>query len=147
MIINKFLNRSSVIVQERSSISSSDHLLRDDILLLNSYECTGDHYRNNMNIELEMAMQQKGRSGIVLRFIKMDIYYLALEVHWITIGEVEVSLIKYIYNNRWILDKTMRKDWGSLGEWNRLMITMSGALIQVLLVHNGNPSIVISRTV
>jgi hypothetical protein len=77
----------------------------------------------------------------------MDIYYLALEVHWITIGEVEVSLIKYIYNNRWVLDKTMRKDWGSLGEWNRLMITMSGALIQVLLVHNGNPSIVISRTV
>ncbi len=131
MVVSKYLNRSSAIVQERSVPTPGDGLQREDILVLEVFKCAGDWMRNYLNVEVDIAMQQPGRSGVVLRYVRMDIYYLALEI------EVSfVSLVKYYYNNRMVLERKHCPFLAPLGHWNRFLITLSGQLVQVLLVQN-----------
>lgn len=78
---------------------------------------------------------------MVLRYVRMDVYYLTLEIE-----SDYVSLVKYYYNNRMVLERKHCPSLAPLGHWNRLLITLSGQLVQVLLVQN-TPLVVLSRTV
>ena len=103
MVLTKYKNRSSVIIQESNNFQQ-DVLNRQDIYLLENFKCVGYLNRNKLNLEVDMFVNQIGKSGIVFRFLKADLYYLQFTIHFITPQLSFFKLSKYYYNNEIILD-------------------------------------------